>query len=174
MDWLQGGRGMIRAEQLDGVTVNYTGTLEDGTVFDRSPEDRPLRFILGREEVIPGFDAAVQGLFQGESKTFVIPCEDAYGAHREDLVETIDRSQLPADVELKAGIQLEVTREDDSVLSVMVTEVTKDTVTLDANHPLAGKPLTFEIELLEVVKDPPEAKMMDMFSGMTPPMTPPM
>jgi len=161
---------MIRADQLDAVTVHYTGTLEDGTVFDQSPKDRPLRFILGRDEVIPGFDAAIQGLFQGESKTVVIPCEDAYGAHREDLVETIDCSQLPADVELKAGIQLEVTRQDDSVLTVMVIKVTKDTVTLDANHPLAGKPLTFKIELLEVVKDPPEAKMMDMFSGVTPPM----
>ncbi len=165
---------MIRADQLDAVTVHYTGILEDGTVFDKSPEDRPLRFILGKDEVIPGFDAAIQGLFQGESKTVVIPCEDAYGAHREDLVETIDRSQLPADVELEAGIQLEVTQQDNSVLNVMVVKVTKDTVTLDANHPLAGKPLTFEIQLLEVVKDPPEAKMMDMFSAMTPPMTPPM
>ena len=165
---------MIRADQLDGVTVKYTGTLEDGTVFDQSPEDRPLRFILGKDEVIPGFDAAIQGLLQGESKTLVIPCEDAYGVHREDLVETIDRSQLPVGVELKAGIQLEVTRQDDSVLNVMVVKVTKDTVTLDANHPLAGKPLTFEIQLLKVVKDPPEAKMMDMLSAMTPPMTPPM
>ena len=164
---------MIRADQLDAVTVHYKGTLEDGTVFDQSPEDRPLRFILGRDEVIPGFDAAIQGLFKGESKTVVIPCEDAYGAHREDLVETIDRSQLPADVELEAGIQLEVTRQDNSVLNVMIVKVTKDSVTLDANHPLAGKPLTFEIQLLEVVKDPPEVKMMDIFSAMTPPITPP-
>jgi peptidylprolyl isomerase len=165
---------MIRADQLDAVTVHYTGTLEDGTVFDQSPEDRPLRFILGKGEVIPGFDAAVQGMFQGEDKTFVIPCEDAYGARREDLVETVDRSQLPADVELKAGIQLEITRQDDSVLNVKVLEVTKDTVTLDANHPLAGKPLTFKIQLLKVVKDPPEAKLMEMLSARTPPMTPSM
>jgi peptidylprolyl isomerase len=165
---------MIRADQLDAVTVHYTGTMEDGTVFDQSPEDRPLRFILGKGEVIPGFDEAVQGLFKGEDKTFVIPCEDAYGAHREDLVEKIDRSQLPADVELKAGIQLEITRQDDSVLNVMVVKVTKKTVTLDANHPLAGKSLTFRIQLLEVVKDPPEAKMMEMLSANTPPMTPPM
>ena len=164
---------MIRADKLDAVTVHYIGTLEDGTVFDQSLADRPLCFILGRDEVIPGFDTAIQGLSQGESKTVVIPCEDAYGVHREDLVETIDRGQLPKDVELKAGIQLEVTRQDDSILKVMVTKVTKDTVTLDSNHPLAGKPLTFKIELLKVVKDPPEAKMMDMFSAMTPPMMPP-
>ena len=161
---------MIRADQLDAVTVHYTGTLEDGTVFDQSPEDRPLCFILGKGEVIPGFDVAIQGLFQGESKTVVIPCEDAYGAHREDLVETVERSMLPADVKLAKGIQLEVTRQDDSVLKVKVVEVTKETVTLDANHPLAGKPLTFNIELLKVVKDPPEAQMMDMLTARTPPM----
>ena len=161
---------MIRADQLDAVTVHYTGTLEDGTVFDQSPEDRPLRFILGKNEVIPGFDTAIQGLYQGESKTVVIPCEDAYGAHREDLVETVERSMLPAEVKLSEGIQLEVTRQDDSVLKVKVVEVTDNTVTLDANHPLAGKPLTFKIELLKVVKDPPEAKMMDMLTAKTPPM----
>ena len=161
---------MIRADQLDAVTVHYTGTLEDGTVFDQSPEDRPLRFILGKNEVIPGFDAAIQGLYQGESKTVVIPCEDAYGMHRADLVEIVERSVLPAEVNLAEGVQLEVTRQDDSVLKVKVIKVTKDTVTLDANHPLAGKPLTFNIELLKVVKDPPEAKMMDMLTAKTPPM----
>ena len=161
---------MIRADQLDAVTVHYTGTLEDGTVFDQSPEDRPLRFILGKNEVIPGFDAAIQGLYQGESKPVVIPCEDAYGMHRADLVEIVERSVLPAEVNLAEGVQLEVTRQDDSVLKVKVIKVTKDTVTLDANHPLAGKPLTFNIELLKVVKDPPEAKMMDMLTAKTPPM----
>ncbi len=161
---------MIRADQLDAVTVNYTGTLEDGTVFDQSPEDRPLRFILGKNEVIPGFDAAITGLYQGESKSVVITCEDAYGLHREDLVEKVERNLLPADVELKEGIQLEVTRQDNSVLKVKIVEVTNDTVTLDANHPLAGKSLTFKIELLKVVKDPPEAKMMDMLAAKTPAM----
>ena len=87
---------------------------------------------------------------------------------------SLSKGQLPEDVELKAGIQLEITRQDDSVLNVMVVKVTKKTVTLDANHPLAGKSLTFKIQLLEVVKDPPEAKMMEMLSAKTPPMTPPM
>ena len=161
---------MIRADQFDAVTVHYTGTLEDGTVFDQSPEDRPLSFILGKEEVIPGFDAAVQGLYQGESKTVVIRCEDAYGAHRKDLVETIERSMLPTELKLAEGIQIEVTRQDDSVLKVKVVELTTDTVTLDANHPLASKSLTFKIELLKVIKDPPEAKMMDMLAAKTPPL----
>ena len=161
---------MIRADQLDAVTVHYTGTLEDGTVFDQSPEDRPLRFILGREEVIPGFDAAVQGLFQGESKTVVIPCKEAYGEHRENLVETVERSLLPSNVELAVGIQLEVTQQDNRILRVKVIDVTDRMVTLDANHPLAGKPLNFKIKLLKVVKNPPEAKMMDMLTANTPPM----
>lgn len=161
---------MIRADQLDAVTVRYTGTLEDGTLFDQSPEDRPLRFILGKEEVIPGFDAAVHGLHQGESKTVVIPCEEAYGVHHKELVETVELSLLPDEVNLQVGAQLEITREDDSVLKVKIVDLTDETVTLDANHPLAGKSLTFNIELLEVVKDPPESKMMDMFSAMTPPM----
>jgi peptidylprolyl isomerase len=159
---------MIRADQFDAVTVNYTGTLEDGTLFDESPKDRPLRFILGKNEVIPGFDAAVQGLYQGESKTVVIPCEEAYGVHREDLIETVERSMLPTELKLAEGIQLEVTQHDDSILKVKVVAITDDTITLDANHPLAGKPLTFAIELLEVVKNPPEAKMMDMLAAKTP------
>ena len=161
---------MIRADQHDAVTVQYTGTLEDGTVFDQTPEERPLRFILGKEEVIPGFDTAINGLYQGESKTVVIPCEEAYGKHRENLVETVERILLPPDVELREGIQLEITQQDNSILTVMVIEVTDDTVTLDANHPLAGKPLTFNIKLLKVVKNPPEAKMMDMLTANTPPM----
>ena len=161
---------MIRAGQHDAVTVQYTGTLEDGTVFDQTPKERPLRFILGKEEVIPGFDTAISGLYQGESKTVVIPCEDAYGKHRENLVETVERSLLSPDVELREGIQLEITQQDNSILTVMVIEVTDDTVTLDANHPLAGKPLTFNIKLLKVVKNPPEAKMMDMLTANTPPM----
>ena len=146
---------MIRADQLDTVTVQYEGTLEDGTVFDQSTEDRPLRFIIGKDEVIPGFDAAIKGMFQGESKTVVIPCQDAYGEHRVDLVETIERSQLPADVVLKVGVQLEVTRQDNSLFHVMVQKVTDKTATLDANHPLAGKSLVFTLQLLKVVKHQP-------------------
>jgi peptidylprolyl isomerase len=161
---------MIRADQSDAVTVHYTGTLEDGTVFDQSPEDRPLRFIIGKDEVIAGFNTAVIGMFQGESKTVVISCMDAYGEHHDALVETVERSLLPAEVKVAAGIQLEITREDDSILKVKVVKVTKKTVTLDANHPLAGKPLTFEIKLLKVVKNPPEAKMMDALTANTPPM----
>ena len=144
---------MIKAIANDTVKVNYTGRLEDGTVFDQSPENRPLHFILGRQEVIEGFDEAVVGMFQGESKTVTIPCDKAYGESNPDLVEQVDRKLLPEGLELQEGGQLEVTNEDGSSFFVMITALTEDQVTLDANHPLAGKDLTFEIELIEVMKD---------------------
>lgn len=149
---------MIRAVQFDTVTVKYTGSLEDGTVFDRSPEERPLLFILGKDEVIPGFDAAVQGMFQGEQKTVVVPCTQAYGEHKSALIETVERSLLPNDVDLTPGTQLEVTRQDGTIFHVMILKVTDQTVTLDANHPLAGKTLTFTLELLKVEKTSQQAK----------------
>lgn len=146
---------MIRAAKMDTVKVHYTGRLEDGTVFDQSAENRPLHFILGRQEVISGFDAAVEGMFQGESKTVTIPCEQAYGASKPELLEQIDRSVLGKDVQLQPGKQLQVTRHDGSCFYVMVKELNGDQVTLDANHPLAGRALTFSIKLLEVKKPAP-------------------
>jgi len=146
---------MIRADQQDTVTVHYVGTLADGTEFDRSPKERPLQFILGRNEVIPGFDEAVVGMYQGENKTVTIPCEKAYGDIRSDRIETVERALLPANLELEVGKRLEVTRQDDSVFHVTVRAVTETTVTLDANHPLAGQDLTFDIQLIAVKKKPP-------------------
>lgn len=148
---------MIRANEMDTVKVHYTGKLADGTVFDKSPPDRPLLFILGRQEVIEGFDAAVSGMYQGEEKTVVIEPDKAYGHSNPDLVQVVDRTELPADLDLVEGGQLEVTREDGSRLLLMVRNLSDDKVTLDANHPLAGEQLTFEIKLLEVRKEPPNA-----------------
>ena len=146
---------MIRAAKMDTVKVDYIGRLNDGTIFDRSPEDRPLHFILGRQEVISGFDAAIEGMYQGESKTVTIPCEKAYGPRKPELCELIDRSSIGKDVELQVGGQLQVTRHDGTVFYVMVRELNEDQVMLDANHPLADKDLTFEIKLLEVKKSGP-------------------
>jgi peptidylprolyl isomerase len=143
---------MIRAAKQDTVKVHYTGRLDDGTIFDQSPEDRPLHFIIGRQEVIAGFDEAVTGMYQGESKTVTIPCEQAYGKSRPELLEQIERSLVGDDVELHVGGQLEITNHDGSAFRVMVRDLTDDLVTLDANHPLAGKDLTFDITLLEVKK----------------------
>ena len=143
---------MIRAAKMDTVKVHYTGRLQDGTIFDESPEDRPLQFIIGREEVIAGFDEAVEGMYQGESKSVTIPCEKAYGKSKPELLETVERSIIGDKVDLQVGGQLEVTNHDDTTFRLMVREITEEYVTLDANHPLADKELVFEIELLEVKK----------------------
>ena len=147
---------MIKAAQQDTVKVHYSGRLKDGEIFDESPEERPLQFIVGRQEVIPGFEEAVEGMYQGESKTVTIPCDKAYGESKPELLEKVDRSVIGEDVELHIDGQLEVTNHDNSVFHVMVREITDEHVVLDANHPLAGKELIFDIELLEVTK--PENK----------------
>ena len=143
---------MIRAARMDTVKVRYTGRLEDGTVFDQSPEERPLQFIIGREEVIAGFDEAVEGMYQGESKNVTVPCAKAYGESNPELIETVERSVLADKVDLQVGGQLEITNHDNTTFRLMVREITESHVTLDANHPLADKDLTFAIELLEVKK----------------------
>lgn len=145
---------MIKAAKQDTVKVHYTGKLADGTVFDQSPEERPLHFIIGKQEVIAGFEEAVEGMFQGERKTIIIPCDKAYGVSKPELFEQVDRNVINDQVNLRVGGQLEITNQDGSIFHVMVTEITDDTVTLDANHPLADKELTFDIELLEVKKQP--------------------
>lgn len=145
---------MIKAEKLDTVTVHYKGTLKDGTLFDSSSDDRPLKFIIGKNEVIAGFEEAVEGMYKGETRTFSIPCEKAYGKKKPELIEEVKISDLPKDITLVKGAQLEITQEDGSVFRVMIVELTETHVTLDANHPLAGEDLVFEIELLDVVKKP--------------------
>lgn len=144
---------MIRAENKDTVKVSYIGRLEDGTIFDQSTEEKPLQFILGCQEVIPGFDEAVLGMFQGESKKVVIPCEKAYGESKPELIEKVDKGLIEGKVNLIKGSQLEVTRSDGSVFRVFVNDIQETHVVLDANHPLAGKNLTFEIQLIEVKKN---------------------
>lgn len=141
---------MSQAKQGDEVKVNYTGRLEDGTVFDSSEGREPLAFTLGNGQVIPGFDAAVDGMAIGDSKTITIPCADAYGPYREDMVLNVPREQLPEGLEPEVGQQLQMGQSEESMLVVSVTEVADDSITLDANHPLAGKDLTFDVQLVEI------------------------
>jgi len=142
---------MAEAKKGDTVKVHYTGKFEDGTVFDSSLEREPLQFTLGEGQVISGFEESVIGMNPGESKVAVIPAEKAYGPHREELVVVVDRDQFPPDLEPVVGQHLEVHQADGRVLMVKVAEVSGTSVTLDANHPLAGKDLTFEIELVEIL-----------------------
>ena len=134
----------------DTVRVHYTGTLEDGTTFDTSVGGEPLEFTLGAGQMIPGFEKAVYGLKIGESKTVTIPAEEAYGPQRDDLIMVIEREQLPADLDPKVDQQLQMQQTDGRTAVVIVTDVSETTITVDANHPLAGEDLTFEIELVEI------------------------
>ncbi len=141
---------MAQAKHGDTVKVHYTGKLDDGTVFDSSANREPLEFTIGAGNIIPGFEKAVVGMAQGESKTEVIPTEQAYGPYMEEMVVTIDRQQMPAEIEPEVGQQLHIQQPDGQLLPVMVTDVSDSTVTLDANHPLAGENLTFDIQLVEI------------------------
>jgi peptidylprolyl isomerase len=142
---------MKEANSGDTVKVNYTGKLDDGTVVATSNDREPLRFVVGGGNLIAGFEEAVVGMKPGESKTAKIPAEKAFGPHREELVEVVDRNQLPSDLEPEIGQKLNMTDGSGKTSVVVVTEVTDSGVTLDANHLLAGKDLTFSIELVEIL-----------------------
>ena len=141
---------MPRAKYGDTVKVHYTGKLEDGTIFDSSFDSEPLEFTIGEGQVIPGFEQSVFGMELNETKTVKIPVDKAYGAHRDDLIVVVNRSQLPPDFEPEIGAELEGRQPDGSIVVATVIEVSESSVTLDANHPLAGKDLTFDIQLVEI------------------------
>jgi peptidylprolyl isomerase len=148
---------MTQANKGDRVKINFTGRLEDGTVFDStaadSPagEEGPLELVIGDEEFFIPVEAALIGMAPGEKKTVNVPSDDAFGDYDGEYVFTIDRSQLPDDLQPETGMELELTDENDQSLVVTVTEVTDKTITFDANHPLAGEDLVFDIELVEIV-----------------------
>ncbi|MHB0997741.1 MAG: FKBP-type peptidyl-prolyl cis-trans isomerase [Armatimonadota bacterium] len=141
---------MAQAAKGDTVKVHYTGRFNDGTVFDSSVDRDPLQFTIGKGEVIPGFDQGVEGMNVGEKKTVEIPAEQAYGPHYDEGVMVVDRSEFPEDMDPKVGDQLQLTQPDGRAMMVRVTEADDKCVTLDANHPLAGEDLTFEIELVDI------------------------
>ena len=141
---------MAQVKQGDTVKVHYIGKLADGTTFDNSHDEDPLEFTLGAGQVLPGFEGAVLGMEPGDSKTMTIPADDAYGAYDEEMLMEVDRSQLPSKIEPQVGQQLQVRQPDGETFSVIVAEIEPDKVTLDANHPLAGKDLTFEIVLVSI------------------------
>lgn len=142
---------MVQAKQGDTVKVHYTGTLNNGQIFDSSKNRDPLEFVLGSGMVIPGFDAAVTGLEPGESVTKTIPMAEAYGPYNQDMVADIEKQNIPTDFELAVGQRLQMQVPNGEAMAVTITEIKGDIVTLDGNHPLAGQDLTFELELVEVV-----------------------
>lgn len=142
---------MAQAKQGDTVKVHYTGKFEDGTVFDTSMNREPLEFTIGEGQLIPGFEKAVVGMEPGQSLTTEVPAEEAYGPYDEEMLLVVGKDQFPTDVDPQVDQQLQVRQADGRTFVVRVTDVSDSEVTLDANHPLAGEDLTFEIELLEIV-----------------------
>ncbi|MBI2354234.1 MAG: peptidylprolyl isomerase [Deltaproteobacteria bacterium] len=165
---------MAQAKKGDKVKINYTGTLPDGTVFDSTLEDEcdhdecetddcgddecgcgcesgPMELTIGGGELFPQIDDALTGMSPGEKRTVVIPAADAFGEYDQEKVFTVPRSDLPEDLKPEVGDELVLGNDDDEELGVAVVEVSADSVTFDANHPLAGEDLTFEVELLEIL-----------------------
>ncbi len=141
---------MATAKKGDTVKVHYRGTLTDGTLFDDSQQREPLAFTIGSSRLIAGFEEAVMGMQPGERKTVTIAAAQAYGPVRQEMVITIPRSQMPQDVQLQPGMQLSVSQENEQPVVVSVAAFDEKTVTLDGNHPLAGKDLVFEINLVSI------------------------
>lgn len=142
----------MAATHGDTVRVHYTGTLDDGTQFDSSEGREPLEFTLGSGQVIPGFDAGVTGMEPGEAKTIQIPADEAYGPRRDEMMLRVSPDQFPEGMDPQVGQQLQLQQQDGQAVVVRVAEVTDEGVTLDANHPLAGEDLTFELTLDEIVQ----------------------
>ena len=138
------------AEDGDTVSVHYTGTLDDGSQFDSSVGKDPLEFVIGAGNMIPGFENAVRGMKVGESKTITLSPDEAYGEYTEELIATVSREELPDDMDIEVGRQLQITLEGGGIIVATIIEISEETVTLDANHRLAGKELTFEIELVNL------------------------
>jgi peptidylprolyl isomerase len=141
---------MSHAKSGDTVKIHYTGTLDDGTQFDSSAGRDPLEFEVGGGQVIPGFDKAVEGMTVGDNKSVRIEADEAYGPHHDQLVQEVERSVLPDDLDPKEGMALQSSSPDGQITQFMITAVSTETITVDANHPLAGQALSFDIELVDI------------------------
>jgi FKBP-type peptidyl-prolyl cis-trans isomerase 2 len=142
---------MQQVKSGDTVKVHYHGKLTDGTTFDSSEGREPLQFEVGSGQVIPGFDTGVTGMQVGEKRTINIPVDDAYGPKQDDLVMEFPKDRFPEDMVPEVGMQLNMSNGAGQNFPVIIREINEDTVLLDANHPLAGEDLTFDLELVEIV-----------------------
>jgi peptidylprolyl isomerase len=141
---------MAQVKAGDQVRVHYTGKFENGTVFDSSVGGESLQFTVGAGQMIVGFDRAVVGMELGETKTVLIPADEGYGPRKEELVVTVERKNLPSHITPEVGRRYRVRQQSGTNVVVTVTALSEVSVTLDANHELAGKNLTFEIQLVEI------------------------
>jgi len=141
---------MSKAKDGDMVKVHYTGKLEDGTIFDSSKDGEPLELTIGAGNVIPGFEKGVIGMERGGSKTITVSPEEAYGPVQEGLIAKVKKENFPENITPVIGEQLQLRQRDGNTVNVTIREIEGDKVTLDANHPLSGKTLIFDIELVEI------------------------
>lgn len=132
------------------VSVHYTGTFEDGEVFDSSREREPLTFEVGAGQMIPGFDQAVVGMAEGDTKKFTLNPDEAYGPRNEELLIDIPNANFPEDMKLEVGMMLQLTNQEGQPVPATVAEINEESVKMDVNHPMAGKTLNFDIEIVEV------------------------
>jgi peptidylprolyl isomerase len=145
------GEKMAQAQFGNTVKVEYTVKLDDDTVIDSTKDHGPFTFTIGMGAVIAGFEKEIMGMSVGESKTVKVPVEDAYGPYYKELIKEVDRSKFPADFKFEVGQRIELPGEEGQSDLVTVLQVSKKTIILDINHPLAGKDLTIDIQLLEVL-----------------------
>ena len=141
---------MDLAKDGDTIKVHYTGKLENGKVFDTSKDREPLEFTIGSDNMMSGFEKGVIGMEVGGTKTFTVLPEDAYGPRRDELIATIDKSEFPKHITPKIGLHLEIKHPEGGMMNLTIADMNEDTVTMDANHPLAGKILTFDVELVGI------------------------
>ncbi len=141
---------MTQAKSGDTVHVHYTGTLNDGSVFDSSDGREPHSFKVGEGQIIPGLDTAIEGMAVGEQKTVTIPSDEAYGPYQPEARQAVPREQIPEHIPLDPGTMLQMQTPDGRAVPVTVAEADESTVVLDANHPLAGKDLTFAVEVVSI------------------------
>ena len=141
---------MSQVKENDTIKVHYTGKLKDGRVFDSSREREPLEFTLGQGMLIPGFEKGVLNMSVNETKTVEIPVDEAYGPRNEQMIQEVAKSQLPPEIKPEVGMGLVSETPDGQKMQLTVAEVKEESIVVDANHPLAGEDLTFEIELLEI------------------------
>lgn len=141
---------MSQIKQNDTVRVHYTGKLVDGQIFDSSLEREPLEFTMGQGQLIPGFEKGLLDMQVNEKKTITIPADEAYGQPRPELVQEVDKSQLPAEIKPEVGMGLVSTSPEGQEMNLLVTEVKENSIVVDGNHPLAGKDLIFDLEVVEI------------------------
>jgi peptidylprolyl isomerase len=142
---------MAKAKNGAKVKVHFTGSLEDGSIFGSTADEEPFEFTIGEKNMLPGFESAVIGMQEGDTKTITLPPEEAYGPHKKELVHVMERSGFPEEINLGIGKMLRIRTQDEKYTVVAIKDFTEDSIVLDENDPLAGETLTFNIELIDIL-----------------------